>query len=208
VIKHLEIKAMATVQFKSDKNDVVEAIEKVKAIAKETKQDLGSLLIAMVSAYQSAQNVADNDLQLSDSEELEVLEAVETGVSRADLLKTGLLSQARKVKSQAGKLEALKTSIATGQDNITTTIKGSADLRIDRAVKAVFTHNDCQSDIGSQWFMTATAIQKLTNCNMPAIKSYIASNQSEIHSHHTKHGLTEDTNRGRKGRSIMEEVVV
>ena len=197
---------MATVQIKSDKSDVVEAIETVKAIAKETKQDLGSLLVAMLSAYQSAKN--DSALQLSDSEELEVLEAIETGVSRADLLKTGLLAQARKVKSQSGKLEALKTSIATGQDNITTTIKGSADLRIDRAVKAVFTHNDCQSDIGSQWFMTATAIQKLTNCNMPAIKSYLANHQSEIDTHHTKHGLTEDANRGRKGRSIMEEVVV
>ena len=197
---------MATVQFKSDKSDVVEAIETVKAIAKETKQDLGSLLVAMLSAYQSAKN--DSALQLSDSEELEVLEAIETGVSRADLLKTGLLAQARKVKSQSGKLEALKTSIATGQDNITTTIKGSADLRIDRAVKAVFTHNDCQSDIGSQWFMTATAIQKLTNCNMPAIKSYLANHQSEIDTHHTKHGLSEDTNRGRKGRTIVEEIVV
>jgi hypothetical protein len=206
VIKHLEVKPMATVQFKSDKNDVVEAIEKVKAIAKETKQDLGSLLIAMVSAYENAQY--QNGFELTVQEELEVTEAVATGVTRSELLKTGLLSQARKVKSQAGKLEALKTSIATGQDNITTTIKGSADLRIDRAVKAVFAHNDCQSDIGNQWFITATAIQKLTNCNMPAIKSYLSTHQSKIDTHHTKHGLTEDTNRGRKGRSIMEEVVV
>jgi len=188
------------------------AVEAFKALVDSKKSDDKSITSATVflsiwEAYQSAQNIADNDLQLSDSEELEVLEAVATGVSRADLLKTGLLSQARKVKSQAGKLEALKTSIATGQDNITTTIKGSADLRIDRAVKAVFTHNDCQSDIGSQWFMTATAIQKLTNCNMPAIKSYLANHQSEIDTHHKKHGLTEDTNRGRKGRSIMEEVV-
>ncbi len=197
---------MATVQFKSDKSDVVEAIEKVKAIAKETKQDLGSLLIAMVSAYENSQY--QNGFELTVEEELEVSEAVATGVTRSELLKTGLLAQSRKVKSQAGKLEALKTSIATGQDNINTTIKGSADLRIDRAVKAVFAHNDCQSDIGNQWFITATAIQKLTNCNMPAIKSYLSRYQSEIDTHHTKHGLTEDTNRGRKGRSIVEEVVV
>lgn len=195
-----------SVQIKSDKSDVMSAINSFKSISKESGLDYGALLIAMVSAYQSAQN--DNELQLSESEEKEVLEAVATGVTRSELLKTGLLSQVRKVNSQAGKLEALKTSIATGQDNITTTIKGSADLRIDRAVKAVFAHNDCQTDIGNQWFLTATAIQKLTNCNMPAIKSYIASHQSEIDSHHTKHGLTEDTNRGRKGRSIMEEVVV
>jgi hypothetical protein len=206
VINDLEVKEMATVQFKSDKSDVVEAIEKVKAIAKDTKQDLGSLLIAMVSAYENSQY--QNGFELTVEEELEVSEAVATGVTRSELLKTGLLAQSRKVKSQAGKLEALKTSIATGQDNITTTIKGSADLRIDRAVKAVFAHNDCQSDIGNQWFITATAIQKLTNCNMPAIKSYLSTHQSEIDTHHKKHGLTEDTNRGRKGRTIVEEVVV
>lgn len=197
---------MATVQFKSDKSDVVEAIERVKAIAKETKQDLGSLLIAMVSAYDTAQY--QNGFELTVSEELEVLEAVATGVTRSQLTKTGLLSESRKVAKQAKSLEALKTSMEAGQDNIATTIRGSADLRIDRAVKAVFTHNDCQSDIGNQWFMTATAIQKLTNCNMPAIKSYMATHQTEIDSHHTKHGLTEDTNRGRKGRSIVEEIVV
>jgi hypothetical protein len=197
---------MATVQFKSDKSDVVEAIERVKAIAKETKQDLGSLLIAMVSAYDTAQY--QNGFELTVSEELEVLEAVATGVTRSQLTKTGLLSESRKVAKQAKSLEALKTSMEAGQDNIATTIRGSADLRIDRAVKAVFTHNDCQSDIGNQWFMTATAIQKLTNCNMPAIKSYMATHQTEIDSHHKKHGLTEDTNRGRKGRSIVEEIVV
>ncbi len=197
---------MASVQFKSEKSDVVEAIEKVRAISKETKKDLNVLFVEMVRAYESAQY--QNGFELTVEEELEVSEAVATGVTRSELLKTGLLSQSRKVKSQAGKLEALKTSIATGQDNITTTIKGSADLRIDRAVKAVFAHNDCQSDIGNQWFITATAIQKLTNCNMPAIKSYLSRYQSEIDIHHTKHGLTEDTNRGRKGRSIIEEVVV
>ena len=194
------------------KNDIQnEAVEAFKALVdskKSTDKSVtsASVFVAIWEAYQSSQY--QNGFELTVEEELEVSKAVATGVTRSELLKTGLLAQARKVKSQAGKLEALKTSIATGQDNITTTIKGSADLRIDRAVKAVFAHNDCQSDIGNQWFMTATAIQKLTNCNMPAIKSYLSTHQSEIDSHHTKHGLTEDTNRGRKGRSIMEEVVV
>lgn len=188
-----------------------QAVEAFKALVDSKKSNdksvtSASVFLSIWEAYQSAQY--QNGFELTVAEELEVLEAVATGVTRSELLKTGLLAQTRKIKSQAGKLEALKTSIATGQDDITTTIKGSADLRIDRAVKAVFTHNDCQSDIGNQWFITATAIQKLTNCNMPAIKSYLSNHQSEIDSHHTKHGLNEDTNRGRKGRSIMEEVVV
>jgi hypothetical protein len=211
VIKHLEVKAMAdikgdSVQIKGNKSETFEAIVKFKEIARDTKQDFGTLFIAMLNAYQSAQN--QNGFDLTVDEELEVMEAVATGVTRSELLKTGLLAQSRKVKSQAGKLEALKASIAGGQDNVSTTIKGSADLRIDRAVRSVFAHNDCQSDIGNQWFITATAIQKMTNCNMPAIKAYMSSNQSQIDSHHNKHGLTPDTNRGRKGRSIMEEVVV
>lgn len=188
-----------------------QAVEAFKALVDSKKSSdksvtSASVFLSIWEAYQSAQY--QNGFELTVDEELEVSEAVATGVTRSDLLKIGLLSQSRKVKSQAGKLEALKTSIATGRDNITTTIKGSADLRIDRAVKAVFAHNDCQSDIGNQWFITATAIQKLTNCNMPAIKSYLATHQSEIDSHHTKHGLNEDTNRGRKGRSIVEEIVV
>jgi hypothetical protein len=188
-----------------------QAVEAFKALVDSKKSNdksvtSASVFLSIWEAYQSAQY--QNGFELTVDEELEVLEAVATGVTRAELLKTGLLAQTRKVRSQAGKLEALKASIATGQDDITTTIKGSADLRIDRAVKAVFAHNDCQSDIGNQWFITATAIQKMTNCNMPAIKAYMSSNQSQIDSHHNKHGLTPDTNRGRKGRSIMEEVVV
>ena len=194
------------------KNDIQnEAVEAFKALVdskKSTDKSVtsASVFVTIWEAYQSSQY--QNGFELTVEEELEVSKAVATGVTRSELLKTGLLAQSRKVKSQSGKLEALKTSIAGGQDNTLTTIKGSADLRIDRAVKAVFAHNDCQSDIGNQWFITATAIQKLTNCNMPAIKSYLSTHQSEIDSHHTKHGLTEDTNRGRKGRSIMEEVVV
>ena len=198
---------MATVQFKSDKSEVVEAIEKVKAIAKDTKQDLGSLLIAMVSAYQSAQNVADNDLHLSDSEELEVLEAVETGVTRADLLKTGLLSQARKVKSQAGKLEALRNAPSV-EALKASTIKGSATINIDNCVKELMSHNDKQTDIDTKWFISASTISNLSNSNMTAIKAYIVSNQSEIDSHHAKHGLTVETNtkRSRKFRSVVKDV--
>ena len=126
-------------------------------------------------------------------------------------MKTGLLAQTRKVKSQAGKLEALKASIASEGENEQTkhaTTKGIATDRIDKAVKAVLVHNDSQSDIDKKWFLTATTIQKFTSCNIPAIKSYLSTHQSEINTHHTKHGLNEDTNRGRKGRSIMEEVVV
>ena len=196
---------MSSLQIKSNKTDVVEAIAKFNEIKATHNLDNGELLIAMVNAYENAQY--QNGFELTVDEELEVSQAVATGVTRSELLKTGLLAQARKVKSQAGKLEALKASIETGKHN-PTTLKGSADLRIDRAVKAVFAHNDCQSDIGNQWFITATAIQKLTNCNMPAIKSYLSRYQSEIDAHHTKHGLTEDTNRGRKGRSILDEVVV
>lgn len=213
VIKHLEVKTMATgqTQITGKSETEKQAVEAFKALVDSKKSSdksvtSASVFLSIWEAYQSAQY--QNGFELTVDEELEVSEAVATGVTRSDLLKIGLLSQSRKVKSQAGKLEALKTSIATGRDNITTTIKGSADLRIDRAVKAVFAHNDCQSDIGNQWFITATAIQKLTNCNMPAIKSYLATHQSEIDSHHTKHGLNEDTNRGRKGRSIVEEIVV
>ena len=198
---------MATVQFKSDKSDVVAAIETVKAIAKETKQDLGSLLIAMVSAYQSAQNVADNDSQLPDSEELEVLQAVATGVSRADLLKTGLLSQARKVNSQAGKLEALRNDPSV-EALKASTIKGSATINIDNCVRELMSHNDKQIDIDKKWFISASTISNLSNSNMVAIKGYIVSNQSEIDSHHAKHGLTLETNtkRSRKFRSVVKDV--
>jgi len=212
VIKHLEGKSMASVQIKSEKQEVVEAIEAFKTIAKDSKQDLGSLLISMISAYNASQQTQDSDLNFnlgySDKEQEEIENALSQGHSSFDLMRVGYLAQCRKVKSQSEKLEVLKEKIENASDDVKTTLKGSADLRIDRAVKAVLAHNDSQSDIDNQWFVTATAIQKMTKCNMPAIKAYLIRNQSEIDSHHTKHGLTGDTNRFRKGRSMVEEVVI
>lgn len=213
VIKHLKVYKVMTkatqdkfeqVQIKSSKEDIKDAIIQFRAIADDNKIDFGSLLLEMVKTYQSAQNT----VELTNDEESLVNEAVSTGIERSKLLKTGLLAESRKVIKQAENLSKLKEDFEAGNDNVTSTLRGSADLRIDRAVKAVFAHNDCQSDIGNQWFITATAIQKLTNCNMPAIKNYLSAHQTEVDAHHKKHELTEDNNRGRKGRSIFEEVVV
>ena len=192
------------VQIKSSKEDIKEAIIQFRAIAESEDVDFGSLLLEMVKTYQSAQNT----VELTSEEEAIVNQAVSTGIDRSKLLKTALIAESRKVIKQAENFTKLKEEFEAGNDNVTSTLRGSADLRIDRAVKAVFAHNDCQSDIGNQWFLTATTIQKLTNCNMPAIKNYLSTHQAEIDAHHTKHQLTEDTNRGRKGRSIVEEVVV
>jgi len=201
---------MATVQFKSDKNDVVEAIEKVKAIAKETKLDLGSLLIAMVSAYQSAQNESDlsflNDLTLEEKED--VSKALQTGVSQVEILKAGFLAQCRKVKSQAGKVEALKASIATeGKDNKNmSTLKGIATVRISNTVEAIMRHNDSNPD--RKWFISASKIQNLCNSNMGAIKNYLEANAEMIDMHHKQHDLTIETNdkRSKKFFSITKDV--
>jgi hypothetical protein len=197
---------MSTVQFKSDKINEVTAIETVKQIAKDRKITLSELLVEMLTAYQTPS--ASPAIELTNEEQTIVNHAVSTGRDYNTLLKTGLIAESKKVSTQSVKLEALKTAMSEGQDDINTTVRGSADLRIDRAVRSVFAHNDCQSDIGNQWFLTATSIQKLTNCNMTAIKKYLEDNETEINSHHTNHGLSDLTNRGRKGRSIVEEVVV
>ncbi|MCA2768843.1 MAG: hypothetical protein IM487_18465 [Microcystis sp. M152S2] len=200
-----------------------QAVEAFKALVDSKKSNdksvtSASVFLSIWEAYQSAQY--QNGFELTVDEELEVLEAVATGVTRSQLTKTGLLAESRKVAKQAKNLEALKVSMEAGQDNIDTTIRGSANLRIDRAVKTVFAHNDSQSDIDKQWFLTPTSVQKLTNCNMIAIKAYMGYEDKEtgvfvkgthtdlIESHHTKHGLSEDTNRGRKGRSIVKEIVI
>lgn len=197
---------MATVQFKSEKSDVVEAIEKVKTIAKETKQDLGSLLVAMLSAYETAQY--QNGFDLTVEEELEVSEAVATGVTRSELLKTGLLAQSRKVKSQAGKLEALKASNPDKETLKGTTIKGTAFINIENCVNELIAHNDKQTDNDTKWYISASTISNLSNSNMGAIKTYIAVNQKMIDDHHSKHGLTLETNtkRSRKFRSVVKDV--
>jgi len=197
---------MTSVQFKSDKTDEVTAIATVKQIAKDRNISLSALLIEMLTAYQTPS--AFPVIELNEDEQTIVNQAIATGRDYNTLLKTGLIAECKKVSTQSVKLEALKTAMSEGHDDINTTVRGSADLRIDRAVRSVFAHNDCQSDIGNQWFLTATSIQKLTNCNMTAIKKYLEDNETEINSHHTKHGLTDLTNRGRKGRSIIDEVVI
>lgn len=192
------------VQIKSSKEDIKDAIVEFRAIAEKENIDFGTLLVEMVKSYKSAQN----NVKLTNEEEAIVDEAVNTGTERSTLLKNGLIAEARKVIKQSGNLDKFKEKIEAGESDVYCTIRGSAEFRIDRAVKAIIAHNDCQSDIGNQWYITATGVQKMTNCNMPAIKNYLSRHQNEVDVHHKKYELTEHTNRGRKGRYIVEEVVV
>lgn len=164
------------------------------------------LLALLISNYQTSDASADFDL--NDKEKETVNQAVATGTNYATILKSGLLSESKKIITQSTKLDALKVSMEEGQDDITTTLRGSAELRINRAVQAIFAHNDVQSEINKQWFISGTSIQKLTNSNMGAIKKYLENNHIEIDAHHAKHGLTDLSNRGRKGRSIEGDITV
>ena len=191
----------ATVQFSATSNKEVEiAIETVKTIAKDKKIDLGSLLVDMLKAYQS--NItATATPDFSDNEA--VMEAIGNGHNLSELIKIGTIAQAKKLNTQASSLEALKTA-----SNSKTTIAGSAEIRVERALNAIFTHNDSQSDKKKMWFISPSSLQKVSKSNMNTVKDFHTSKKSEIESHNAKHSLNESTNRGRKGESIDTDIKV
>jgi hypothetical protein len=200
-------------------NPIDVSIDAFKAIAKDKGLPSNKLFVEMVKFYQDNQNIDNQDTELESiesfadtlsNEDKEIVDqAISLGYSQNKLMKDGLLAECKKVVTQSEKLEGLKQRLEDGQSTLEdkqTTIKGSAYLRVDKAVKACLVYNEAQSSNNERWFLTASAIQKMTNCNMTAISNYFKDNQDLINTHHSKYELTEKTNIGRKGRSIVNEI--
>lgn len=181
----------------TENKDVLEAFTVFRNIMKDQNLKSGLLFLDMLKAYQSTATATDTP-DFSDNEA--VMTAIQNGHDLSDLIKIGTIAQAKKLNTQASSLEALKITT-----NSKTTIAGSAEIRVERALNAIFSHNDSQSDIDRQWFISPSSLQKVSKSNMNTVKDFFASHKSEIDTHHAKYALSESTNRGRKGRSIDGE---
>lgn len=137
-----------------------------------------------------------DDLGLNDKELDEVNSALKvSGLTKAQLLKRGLLAEARRENSIAEKRTTFE-SLDEETLRKGTKIRGVAEFRIGKAVEALINHNsDLDRPIEEKYFINQSTIFRLSGSNIKSIQEYLKHNQDLIDKHNHEYGLEESINR-------------
>ena len=141
--------------------------------------------------------------------EKSVLSALEKlGVSLAEFIQKSCKFRARTVIGRIKKYSDSDLSVVLTKDLLDvenkcyqTHPKKIAELT-RRAIKAIMTHNDNCTETNQKWFLSATAINRLTGSRINSIKEVLKDYESMVEAHNNKHELKPLTNRGNGRRDI------
>lgn len=143
------------------------------------------------------------DLSEEDSQLVEKASA-ESGEDAPNIAVRGLLAECRKAITQSKTREHLES--ASDDQLISSTVKGVANIRIQRAFEQIVYHNNCCESLKAKIFVSAGSIFTITGSNWQAIKDWFERNQSAVDAHNEAHGLTKSVNR--KGKSCNVKKVL
>ncbi|MFM6139573.1 MAG: hypothetical protein ACKPCP_36455 [Sphaerospermopsis kisseleviana] len=136
------------------------------------------------------------ELSEEDSQLVEKASA-ESGEDALAIAIRGLLAECRKAVTQSKTRKQLEH--ASDDQLISSTVKGAANIRIQRAFESVIRHNDRCISAKKKIFVSPSIIAKITGSNRQAIRDWFNGNQDSVNAHNEAHGLTEAVNR--KGKS-------
>lgn len=128
--------------------------------------------------------------EYTEEEKAEIQRAESLGYSPLKLARVGLLGEARRTNRASERLQSVEDV-----SDLRTTVRGSAELRIDTFVKAIMAQNDQAKDSIDKVRLSTTWVQKELGANRQAINEYFEKHAAMIDAHHQKHGLGENHNR-------------
>jgi len=160
-------------------------------------EDLATLIIQGLNSQKSSLNLDDTLNRLASSLNLENLEQALELSSAKELLTLGL---SYAIKRTITSHQSLKT-LENGSIPVSSTVAGSANARILKAIEAIEHHNDTCEYQDEQRAITKSTIFKACGSNRQAIAKLVETPEvaKRIEEHNKKHGLTELTNRKGKG---------
>jgi len=170
----------------------------------------GELIEFLLSQYQQSKA---SPFEFTPEEENIISEAVQTGITRGELFKIGIMSEAKKRVSMANTFnltdmpdEILFDPHGMQGGKSLKTVKGIGDERIDRTVKAVMAINDKATKKGHKSCITQGLIFTLCGVNRNTLSKYFSQYQEQIDTHNKKHGLDPNSNRKGNGFNWLVEL--
>ena len=173
-----------------------------EAMATETKSE--KINIAKIYEF----------LGLSKEEAKEIADASKaSGISQENIIKTGILTRARKIQS-----EFLRTKSLSSEQLKNSTFIGAGHKIIKETIDKLVMSNNAAYDNKSRIFINPSIIRKLTGCNLNSIKqiceNYVTDDKflESLDDHNARYELTNrDNKKGRDelgNRIKIEELII
>ena len=146
-----------------------------------------------------------NNFGLTEASEVkEVKDAlINSNSSLIDLAKDGLLWRARYINGVAKKQSEFEKM---DEDELNrTTVKGSANYKIEKAIQAIMEHNDRETEKSNKVYISKSIVFKLTGSNRQTINKFFDQHKY-MDEHNSKHSLDEMDNRKGKGYDFKKLV--
>ncbi|MGL4499991.1 MAG: hypothetical protein ACRCU2_13085 [Planktothrix sp.] len=183
----------------------IKVTPEIKAVLDGIKDELGlswnDLVAELITTYQQQK---PSTLEFTSEEEKIIGEATQTGITRDELFKIGILSEAKKRASMANTFnltdmsdEILFDPKGTQDGKSLKTVTGIGEERISRTVAAVMAINNATDDKDKKSCITQGLVFTLCGVNRNALNKYFAQFETMISDHNLKHDL--DPNSNRKG---------
>lgn len=179
---------------RSTLNLSAETKEKFDMIQEQLGTNQTQTLEKIINAYLSSP-------ELSNEEKAELTKAAKNSkLTEAEIIKKGLLTEARKINALAKKGNLEDMDLANKRAN---RFKGVAEERIRREIELIMNHNDNQSEPQARLCLTKTLIAKRTGSNWNAIDDFFNKYKTMIEDHNIKHTLKPDHNRNSNGEELL-----
>lgn len=212
-----ESTAQETVQSEvtaKNTSKTVKIENEIKAVLDGIKEETGlswnDLFSELITTYQQQK---PSSLEFTSEEEKIIGEATQTGITRDELFKIGIMSEAKKRASMANTFnltdmadDILFDPKGTQDGKSLKTIAGIGDERIDRTVKAVMAINDNAKKPEQKSCITQGLIFTLCGVNRNSLNKYFAQYETMISDHNLKHGLDPNSNRKGNGYNWLVEL--
>lgn len=173
------------------------------ALKDELGKNQGELIAFLLAQYQQQKSLA---IEFSTEEENIINQATQTGISRDELFKIGVMSEAKKRVSLTNTFnledmdnKTLFSPNGTQDGKSLKTIAGIGEERVSRTVKAVMAINDKATEKSQKSCITCGLIFNLCGANRATINKFFESHKTMIEDHNLKHGLEPNDNRKGNG---------
>lgn len=196
-------------------------VERFESMAKELgipsdtskKAKYSTILELLLETFHKSKTQNGSQIRdtLSETELSEIERAEKSGANLKELMRVGLVAEARRWNSQQSARSELEKysyrelKYGIKQEDGTfkkITFKGVAEERIKRAIEELKAHNDSCEDAFDKVHISSGVVFSVTNVNRKALSSYFEtpSVESDLEAHHQKHGLDENHNRDSRVR--------
>jgi hypothetical protein len=190
--------------------ELIDRFNKVAAL--EFEDDKNACFEAALSALEEVELLRtkltgfSTDLDLTEAEMADVeLASSKSHMPIKQLRKIGLMAEVKRTLKQHGNTDL---SALSDSDLKEKTVRGTAAMRIQKAIDAIAKHNDSCQEREDKVFISESMVFSATGSNRKAITDYFSSHADEIQGLNDKHQLDASVNRKGKNTGFNIKAVL